>query len=288
MALRRIEMPPRLPKRPDDAHKGMFGNILVIAGSRGMAGAAALVGAASLRSGAGLVRIASPLEIQPTVSQFEPSYMTWPLAQTNAGQVSFTDAKADLARLAESATVIAAGPGLGRSSEIDALVQWIVNECKVPTVLDADALNALGDGADFSNAKRPIIITPHPGEFARLLGVSTAQVQADRENLAATFAAKHGIVVALKGAGTIVTDGERVYVNITGNPGMATGGSGDVLTGVVAAMLGQGLPAFEAACLGTYAHGLAGDVARDQNGMIGLIAGDIVDALADTFTHLDY
>lgn len=287
MALRRIEMPPRLPKRPADAHKGMFGHVLVVAGSRGMAGAAGLVGASALRSGAGLVTVASPIEVQPTVAQFEPSYMTWPLAQDLDGRVDFGAVRCELDRLAASATVLAVGPGLGRSEGIAMLVRWVLDSVAIPTVLDADALTAMAGRPWGSAPTRPIVITPHPGEFARLLGKTTAEVQADREALAAGFAREHGLTVVLKGSGTIVTDGERVYVNTSGNPGMATGGAGDVLTGVVAAMLGQGLPPFEAACLGTYAHGLAGDIARDNNGEIGLIAGDIVDALADTFTNLD-
>jgi ADP-dependent NAD(P)H-hydrate dehydratase len=288
MALRRIEMPPRLPKRPADSHKGMYGNVLVIAGSRGMAGAAAMVGAATLRSGAGLVRIASPDEVQLTVAQFEPSYMTWPLHTNPEGQVDFSASKSTLERLVVPATVVAVGPGLGQSEDSTRLVRWVVESVKVPTVLDADALNAFGDKFDVSGSTRPIVITPHPGEFGRLIGRPTSEVQADREALAAAFAREHKVVVALKGAGTIVTDGDRVYVNTTGNPGMAKGGSGDVLTGVVSAMLAQGLPAFEAACLATYAHGLAGDIARDQSGEVGMIAGDIVDSLADTFSHLDY
>ena len=287
MPLRRIEMPPRLPKRPADSHKGMYGHVLVVAGGRGMAGAAALVGASALRSGAGLVRIASPVEVQPTVAQYEPSYMTYPLPQDEEGFVDFDRARTALGRLAKQATVLAVGPGLGQAEGITALVRWIIESVEVPTVLDADALNALGANPDFSASKRPIIITPHPGEFGRLVAKTTAEVQADRESLAANFARTHQVVVLLKGNGTIVTDGEKVYVNTTGNPGMATGGAGDVLTGVTAAMLAQGLPAFEAACLATYAHGLAGDIARDQNGEVGMIAGDIVDALADTFTHLD-
>ncbi len=287
MALRRIEMPPRLPKRPADSHKGMYGHVLVIAGGRGMAGAAALVGAAALRSGSGLVRIASPGEVQPTVAQYEPSYMTYPLAQDDEGFIDFHPARAALERLAKPATVLAVGPGLGQAEGIKALVRWVVDSVEVPTVLDADALNALVGDFDVSQSKRTLVITPHPGEFARLVGKTTAEVQADREALAANFAREHKVVVVLKGTGTIVTDGERVYVNTTGNPGMATGGAGDVLTGVTAAMLAQKLPPFEAACLATYAHGLAGDIARDQNGEVGLIAGDIVDALADTFSHLD-
>ncbi len=287
MALRRIEMPPRLPKRPADSHKGMYGHVLVIAGGRGMAGAAAMVGASALRSGAGLVRIASPGEVQPTVAQYEPSYMTYPLAQDDEGLVDFGKARPTLERLAKAATVLAVGPGLGQAEGIKALVRWVVDSVEVPTVLDADALNAMAGSFDVSRSKRTLVITPHPGEFGRLINRPTAEVQADREALAAGFAREHKVVVVLKGSGTIVTDGERVYVNTSGNPGMAKGGSGDVLTGVTAAMLAQGLPPFEAACLATYAHGLAGDIARDQNGEVGMIAGDIVDALADTFSHLD-
>jgi ADP-dependent NAD(P)H-hydrate dehydratase len=288
MALRRIEMPPRLSKRPEDSNKGMYGHVLVLAGSRGMAGAAALTGASALRSGAGLVRIATAVEVQPTVAQYEPSYMTWPLPQDDEGKVVFPDSLPILERLVKPATVVAVGPGLGQSEGVLSLVLWVIDSVGVPTVLDADALNVLAGRFDVSKSKRPLIITPHPGEFGRLIGRPTAEVQADREALAASFAKEHQIVVVLKGAGTIVTDGERVYVNTTGNPGMATGGSGDVLTGVTAAMLAQGLPAFEAACLATYAHGLAGDIARDNNGVVGMIAGDIVDALADTFGHLDH
>lgn len=288
MALRRIEMPPRLAKRPADSNKGMFGSILVIAGSRGMAGAAALVGASALRSGAGRVVIAAPSEVQPTIAQYEPSYMTWPLPQDDEGKIAFAEARRYLEKLAEKATIVAIGPGLGQSDDIKSLIQWVVGTLKLPTVLDADALNALVGHLDVLNSPTPLVLTPHPAEFARLIGKTVAEVQADREALAAAFARDHNVVVALKGTGTIVTDGERVYVNTTGNPGMATSGSGDVLTGVIAAMMGQGLPAFEAACVGTYAHGLAGDIAKDQNGEVGMIAGDIVDSLADTFVHLDY
>jgi NAD(P)H-hydrate epimerase len=213
--------------------------------------------------------------------------MTYPLPQDEEGFVDFAKARPTLERLAEQATVLAVGPGLGQAEGIKGLVRWVIDSVELPTVLDADALNALAGKPDFAASKRPLIITPHPGEFARLVGKTTAEVQADREALSANFAREHKVVVVLKGNGTIVTDGERVYVNTTGNPGMATGGAGDVLTGVTAAMLAQKLPPFEAACLATYAHGLAGDIARDQNGEVGLIAGDIVDALADTFSHLD-
>ena len=148
-------------------------------------------------------------------------------------------------------------------------------------------LNAIdGEAASlFKGLKRPVIITPHPGEFARLVGKTVPEVQADREGMAASLASVGNLVVLLKGTKTVVTDGKRVYVNTTGNPGMATGGVGDALTGMVAAMLGQKLPAFEAAQLGAFVHGLAGDIARDNHGEIGMIAGDVVDAIPDAFSH---
>jgi len=288
MALERVETIPTLPKRPADSHKGRFGSVLVVAGSRGMAGAAALCGASCLRSGAGLVRVASPAEVQPTVATFEPSYMTYPLPDDGHGLLRFEAARDALLPLLSKADVLAVGPGLGQSDDVRRFIRWVVESVEIPTVLDADGLNGLaGQTEILRSLKRPLVVTPHPGEFARLTGKTTADVQADREGSAAELAsAAEPLVVVLKGAGTVVTDGRRVYVNATGNPGMASAGVGDVLTGVIAGVLGQKLPAFEAAQLGVYAHGLAGDIARDQNGEVGMIAGDVVDSLPDAFYHL--
>jgi NAD(P)H-hydrate epimerase len=287
MALERVESIPSLPVRAQDSHKGQFGTVLVIAGGRGMAGAAALAGASALRSGAGLVRVVSPAEVQPVVASFEPSYMTYPLATDAAGLIDFDRSRPDLERLIAQASVVVVGPGLGRSPSIESLVRFLLDETDRPLVIDADALNSLAGHVDRLKAiTRPVILTPHPGEFARLTGQSVAEVQADRVSQAAKLAGlAESLVVVLKGAGTVVTDGHRAYVNTTGNPGMATGGAGDVLTGVIAALIAQRAPAFDAAQLGVYIHGLAGDIARDHNGEIGLIAGDIVDALADAFHH---
>jgi ADP-dependent NAD(P)H-hydrate dehydratase len=287
MALELIKTTPTLPARSRDSHKGRFGTILVLAGSRGMAGAAALCGASALRSGAGLVRVASPAEVQPTVASFEPSYMTHPLPCDDEGLIRLEPARPILERLIATADIIAVGPGLGQSDDIRKLLQFLITTTAKPMVIDADGLNALVGQTDLlAGLKRPVILTPHPGEFARLMGIEIAEVQANRVELAAKLATlSEPLVVVLKGAGTVVTDGARYFVNATGNPGMATGGAGDVLTGAIAALLGQKLPAFEAAQLGVFLHGLAGDIARDQNGEIGLIAGDIVDALPDAFVH---
>ena len=279
---------PQLKPRAADSHKGDFGRVLIIAGSRGMAGAAALAGASALRSGAGLVRIASPSEVQPTVASFEPSYMTWPLAQDDLGQIDFEKARPDLERLVSQSDVIAVGPGLDLSDSLDRLISWLFSHVQTPLLVDADALNSLATQPGILNSRSgPTILTPHPGEFARLTGASVQEIQGDRVEHAAKLARKgKNLVVVLKGQGTVVTDGQHAYINGSGNPGMATGGSGDCLTGVIAALAGQGLTPFDAAVLGTYAHGMAGDIARDQSGMVGMIAGDIVDGLADVFFHI--
>jgi ADP-dependent NAD(P)H-hydrate dehydratase len=282
-----IETMPTLPTRPRDSNKGLFGSVLVIAGSRGMAGAAALCGAAALRSGAGLVKIATPTEVQPTVASFEPSYMAYPLPCDDNGTIQFATARPVIERLMQSASIVAVGPGLGQSDEIRQLVKFLITSAAKPLIIDADGLNALvGQTELLSELTHPVIMTPHPGEFARLTSASVADVQSDRIARAAKLASlSKSLVVVLKGAGTVVTDGSRYYLNTTGNPGMATGGTGDVLTGVIAALLAQKLAPFEAAQLGAFIHGLAGDIARDQNGEIGMIAGDLVDALPDAFVH---
>jgi ADP-dependent NAD(P)H-hydrate dehydratase len=288
MTLESVDTIAKLPPRPRDSHKGRFGTVLVVAGSRGMAGAAALCGAAALRSGAGLVRVATSAEVQPVVASFEPCYMTYPLPCDDAGLIDFGRARPDLDGLIELASVIAVGPGLGQSQGTRQLVRFLLAETDKPLVVDADALNLLVGQTDLLGAvKRPVIITPHPGEFARLVGKSVAEVQADRIAMAAAMAAtSEALIVVLKGSGTVVTDGRRYHVNTTGNPGMASGGTGDVLTGVIAAMLAQKLPPFEAAQLGAFIHGLAGDIARDNHGEVGMIAGDIVDSLPDAFAHM--
>jgi ADP-dependent NAD(P)H-hydrate dehydratase len=287
MTLEKINTVPNLPARPRDSHKGRFGSVLIVAGSRGMAGAAALCGGAALRSGAGLVTVATPSEIQPTVSSFEPSYMTYPLPCDENGLIQFGPAKSVLERLIGPASVVAVGPGLGQSDDIRQLVAFLIAEVDKPLVIDADGLNALVGQSDLlSQRKNPVVLTPHPGEFARLTNSTIAQVQSDRVQRAVALAKLSGeLVVVLKGAGTVVTDGGRYYINTTGNPGMATGGTGDVLTGVITALLAQKLPPFDAAQLGVFIHGLSGDIARDQSGEIGLIAGDLVDALPDAFVH---
>jgi ADP-dependent NAD(P)H-hydrate dehydratase len=274
---------PQLALRPLDANKGTFGRVLVVAGSRGMSGAAVLCASAALRGGAGLVRLAVPEGILPIVAAANPCYTTAPLPQDADGRLSAA-ALPQLRELVIGNSIAAIGPGLGRSADLADMLALFVEQSTTPLVLDADALNGLAGRLDaLSKHGGAIVITPHPGEFARLLGCDIAQVQAQRQELAADFARKHGIVVVLKGHGTVVTDGRRVYVNTTGNPGMATGGTGDVLAGLLAALVGQHLEPFAAAQLGVYLHGRAGDLARQQFGETSLIASDLLDFLPRAF-----
>jgi ADP-dependent NAD(P)H-hydrate dehydratase len=279
---------PRLPRRAADAHKGTFGTVQVVAGSRGMAGAAILTGRGALRGGAGLVRVACPANVQDVVAGGHPCYTTIGIRQHTDG--TFGEGTAgELVELARAADVAAVGPGLGQGESVSAFVRGLVGGLpELPIVLDADGLNAVAPFAEgFPGRAEPLILTPHPGEFARLLGVPVAEVVEKRDLLAVAFAAQTGVVLLLKGANTLVTDGKRLYRNTTGNPGMATGGSGDVLTGVIAGLVAQGLSAFDAAALGAHVHGRAGDLAATQLGQTALVATDILDHLPAAFRELE-
>jgi ADP-dependent NAD(P)H-hydrate dehydratase len=274
---------PELPQRAQDAHKGDFGRALIIGGSRGMSGAVALAGMAALRGGAGLVRLAVPDRCLDTVAQFEAAYMTVPLPCDDAGRIS-ASAEQQIIELSEAATVLACGPGLGRSDELDELVGRLYRQVTKPMVFDADGLNALASQSDvLAEPGGPRILTPHPGEFARLVGKRLEGPQ--RQAAAVELAKRCGVVVVLKGHRTIITDGRREAGNTTGNPGMATGGSGDVLTGILATFLAQGREAREAAWLATWLHGHAGDLAAEGSGEAAMTAGDLVDALPEALSE---
>lgn len=251
-----------------------------------MSGAAILCASAVLRGGAGLVRLAVPRDTQPVVAAANPCYMTAGLPQDDAGRFA-ADALPELLALAQENDVLAVGPGLGRSEGIDRIVAALITLGAKPMVLDADGLNSLLNQMEVLKRRSgPVVLTPHPGEFARLLGAALTSVQFRRQELACRFAAEHGVILVLKGHQTIVTDGERYYANTTGNPGMATGGTGDVLTGLIAALLAQKLTPFDAASLGVYLHGLAGDYARDTVGEVALIASDLLEYLPRAFRSL--
>lgn len=249
---------PRLPVRRPNSHKGDYGRILIIGGSRGMAGAVALSGAAALYAGAGLVRIATPSVCLETVAGFHPCYTTAPLACDPQGMIS-QHALADLSTHLSWASVVVLGPGMGQSQSINHVVRWICETARCPLILDADGLNAVAGQLDcFASSKWVRVLTPHPGELERLTGVAAGQRDAQirsAERLANELAA----IVVLKGNQSVIVDGELRYTNNTGNASMATGGCGDVLTGVIAALLGQGMEPLAAVRLAVYAHGSAGD-----------------------------
>lgn len=277
---------PTLPPRPADSHKGLFGHALVIGGSRGMSGAITLSGLATLRSGAGLVTLAIPRSIQDIVAGYNPSYMTVGLADATNHMVE--DAADEVLALAEGMTAIALGPGLGRAPGTADFVARMYREVRQPMVVDADALFALAERKELlTEAAGPRILTPHPGEFARFTGTKPAsddhaRTQAAGE-LASASSCTHPTIVVLKGHHTVITDGKQFALNHTGNPGMATGGTGDVLTGVITALACQYLPPFDAARLGVHLHGRAGDLAARMLGQVSLIASDLIDYLAAAF-----
>ena len=253
-----------------------------------MAGAAVLAGRAALRAGAGLVRVACPAEVQDVVATAYPGYTTHAIRQHADG--SFAEGTLEeLVELAREASVVAIGPGLGRGSTVVAFVQGLLLALRdLPVVLDADGLFAVSPFTDeFAKRSVPLVLTPHPGEFARLTGTDAPTTAIERAERAAEFARQFRCVLLLKGAGTIVADESRLYRNSTGNPGMATGGSGDVLTGVVAALVGLGLTGYEAAALGAFVHGRAGDLAAEVLGQTSLSATDLLDYLPPAFRELE-
>ncbi|MCP3103514.1 NAD(P)H-hydrate dehydratase [Myxococcus sp. K15C18031901] len=265
-----------LPVRKADTHKGTYGHVLVVAGSRGKTGAAALVSKAALRSGAGLVTVATRSDVLDAVQAHSAEIMGIPLEA--AGPLGLGDLDALLAA-AEGKDALVMGPGIPRGPGTGALIGELVSRLDIPVVLDADALNAVADDVSvLRRAKAPVVLTPHPGEMSRLTGKSTREVQSERLEIVGRLATGLGVTVVLKGDRTLTAhpDG-RVFINTTGNPGMATGGSGDVLSGVVGALLAQSLPIPDAVWTAVYAHGLAGDLVAARRGQLGLVAGDLIE-----------
>jgi NAD(P)H-hydrate epimerase len=277
------DVAPLIGPRPADSNKGNFGHVLIIGGSLGKAGSVAMAGMAALRIGAGLSTVATPKSVLPTVAGFHPEVMTEPLEETDAGTISMRALEyGRVEKLIQGKTVVAIGPGISRHPETTEFIHSVCKNPSLPIVLDADGLNAFeGQAAMLNGAGRPFVITPHPGEMGRLTGLSAAEVQRDRLNLARNFAREHDLIVVLKGNRTLIalSDGE-VWVNTTGNPGMATGGTGDILTGMVAGLIAQNpgrIP--EAVIAAVHLNGLAGDLARNRVGEHSLVATDLITSL---------
>lgn len=283
--LTRGSMRELITPRAADSHKGDYGRVLIVAGSRGKTGAAHLSAIGALRSGAGLVTIATPASCQQVIAAMAPEYMTEALSETADG----IDAEGVDRVLEWARDVVAVGPGLGAASSTREFVRQLVDRATMPMVIDADGLNAFAGDPDRLAGRegRDVIITPHPGEMARLVGMSTDEVQSSRLEVARNFAVAHHVYVVLKGHRTLIaTPDDKIFINPTGNPGMATGGTGDVLTGMIAAWLAQLLDA-EAACkLAVYLHGMAGDLAEADEGEVAMTAADVAGHLGDAFMEL--
>jgi NAD(P)H-hydrate epimerase len=287
-----FDFAPLLAPRVREGNKGSYGHVLVIGGSLGKAGAAAMAGFSALRTGAGLSTVATPLSVLATVATFHPEVMTEPLAETEQGTISLRALGPGLDSLLERKT-LAIGPGISRNSETAEFVRAIVKRGDTSLVVDADALNAFeGSAGQLNGRGRTLVITPHPGEMSRLTGLSIAEVQANRLEVARNFAREHELIVVLKGhrtlvAGPIAASDGAVWANPTGNPGMATGGTGDVLTGMVAGLIAQHPQhALEATALAVYLHGLAGDLASESIGENSLVATDLVRFLPEAFAQM--
>lgn len=276
------------PRHPN-AHKGALGHLVIIAGSPGMTGAAYMAGTAAMRSGAGLATIALPESLNPIMEIKTAEIMTKPLPETGAhtlGPVSYDAVK----KFIEGKSAVVAGPGLGASKDVDSFIEMLIDGLSIPAVIDASALNAVAKNPGaLKKLKAGVVLTPHPGEMSRLLRMPVSEVQKDRLGAARKLAEKTGAVVVLKGAATIVADKEgRTYINPTGNPGLATAGTGDILAGMIGGLLAQGYGLVESACASTYIHGLAGDEVKSENGEAGMMATDLlphIPRLINTFTH---
>ncbi len=276
-----------LDERRRDAHKGDYGHCLVVAGSLGKAGAAVMAARGALRAGAGLVTVAAPLGMVPLIQQQVFEAMCLPAAESIDGTLGM-GAEEELVKASSGMTACAIGPGLSTHPETVTAVRNLVQRIAVPMVVDADGLNALAGSAGIvKRAKAPVVLTPHPGEMGRLLGVSAAEVQRDRIGAAARAARDFGATIVLKGAGTVIATPEGgVLVNTTGNPGMATGGTGDVLTGMIGGLLAQGYGPATATCISVHLHGLAGDLAAAEKGETAMIAGDLIGKIPEAIKSL--
>lgn len=275
------------PRRQPEANKKDFGHVFVIAGSAGYTGAAYLTSQAAILSGSGLVTLAAGKSIYPILASKLTEVMVKPFFETRDSSLSLL-AERELLNFMQDCDCMAIGPGISRNKDTQALVRNIIPKIDKPAVLDADGLNAIAGYVEIlKKAKSALVLTPHPGELARLIDKDVAEIQNDRKNIAINFAHQYNIVLVLKGHQTVVAspNGEY-YINSTGNAGMATGGTGDCLTGMVASFIGQGIEPFNAAILAVYFHGLAGDAAAKEKGLLSLIATDLLNKLPEVLKKL--
>lgn len=277
-----------LPLRLTYAHKGSFGKVLMLAGSVGMTGAAFLASEAAIRSGAGVVVLGIPQSLNPIMELKLTEVITLPLAETKYQSLN-EKAEEDIFKLMRDFSVMGIGPGISRQLETQRLVRKIIEKSTIPLVVDADAIYALGkDPMILRKTKTPVVITPHPGEMVKLINKDINYILDNQLDITREVAQEFGVVVVLKGARTVIADDKgEVYINVGDNSGMATGGSGDVLTGIISSLIAQGMKTFPAAVAGVYIHSLAGNLARDIKGERGMIAGDILSQVPQAFLSLE-
>lgn len=279
---------PLLGPRNPETHKGTYGHTLVVGGSRDMTGAVIMTACAALRCGSGLVTAALPESLLPVAAGVMVEVMTRALPQTGQAAIAL-EALPAIENLLGMSSVCAVGPGMSQYAEAAAIIRFILEKAGIPVIIDADGLNALaGDIGVLQERQVPVVLTPHPGEMARLTGKSVEEIQSNRIAIARSYAMEWGVTLVLKGNKTIVANAKgEVFVNITGNPGMATAGSGDVLCGIIAGLMAQGLKPADAACVGVYLHGMAGDAAAHIKGERGIIAGDLISFLPAVMKQFD-
>ncbi|MBD3246915.1 MAG: NAD(P)H-hydrate dehydratase [Candidatus Omnitrophica bacterium] len=282
-----MRLPVRLRKRNPDTHKGDYGFVFVLGGSPGMTGAVCLCARAALRAGAGMVQAGVPAAVHSIIEQKLTEEMSVPLPDEGKGYLKSSSLKEVSAYLSR-ANVLALGCGASRIPAVQSALRTVIRQSTLPLVIDADGLNAIASRMDVLSRRksREIVLTPHFGEFSRLTGTGTAEIKKRRKSLAKEFALKYNLTLVLKGHKTIVTDGKRLFENATGNPGMATAGVGDVLTGILAGILAQGVDLFQSACTAVYLHGLAGDYAAKEKTEQAVIASDLIDFLPSALKHM--
>ncbi len=275
-----------MEKRNPESHKGDYGHLFILGGSPGLTGAVCLSALSALRSGCGLVTVGIPESLNNVLEVKLTEAMSLPLPETESHTFSLKAVKPAITFIKEKADGVVIGPGISLERETSEFVKEMIRRIDKPLVIDADALKIISsDLLILKNKKNPPILTPHPGEMKFLIGKDIPEIQKNRVKYAEDFAKKYGAIVILKGHHTVVSDGEKSYINLTGNPGMATAGSGDVLSGIIGSFLVQGMEPFQAAKMGVYIHGLAGDLALKEKGEVSLIASDIIEYLPYSFLY---
>ncbi|MGB9641882.1 MAG: NAD(P)H-hydrate dehydratase [Candidatus Ratteibacteria bacterium] len=276
-----------LPERKKDTHKGTYGHLFVIGGSPGLTGAVCLSCLAALRTGCGMVTAGIPESLNDIFEIKLTEVMTKPLPESGRRTISILAVEKCLDFIKKTADGIVIGPGISTDFAVEEFFKNLIPKIDKPIVVDADGLKLLAKNLKILDKQKRIVLTPHPGEMSHLTGLAISDIQKNRESVAKHFAQKYGVIVVLKGYRTVISDGEKTHINLTGNPGMATAGSGDVLSGIIGSLVVQGFSLWDSAVIGAFLHGLAGDLAAKKTGEYSLIAGDMIDFLPDAIKIIE-